>query len=856
MRLVNFKSNFFWLSLVLIVVSILFNITSIKNILIDVYKWHAVQPETIQGGIELIFFFSVIYLFLFKFKKRLYLQYVPLVLIAVYLQLHQVLLPAASAIIYLEIIVSVGFFIIKISKFRYTVYSLKLYFVAFLIGFVCWSLMALILSGLGLGTINDLRLLTLFLAVLSLLKRNTPMFVYIYKQGLSFNRVNTAGFTFVITLLMTQFAKTNRALDYDSIWYGLRPEEVLIGNHSFFDNLGLTMVVHYYPKLFELFALPLSGLGDFSFIMSVNIMLYALLLLVVFKFTKDITNNNSYSILATVALGSIPAISNMASTAKTDIFSSLFILAAAYSLWLWYKERSTFTFIISVSLALLACSGKITSLMYIPLLFLGYGMAYFINRKVDTERRFFEKMEYTKKSVLLLISSICVFGGIAFRTYKLTGYPFYPIMKSLWERMGFEGKYPFTDNSQDFILSDQKDFLNHWYKILFDPAGYTHYIMVWPSNMYLFFWIFSIIFIVLFRKVLTRRSYVLLIAFLPINISAVYNIMSFPQGGDGNYYIPVILFAGISFIALIDNIDIKLKKVIVFCLLLFIPVQSYIMLVSHFSWSWGTSKFSADLLKTNFETYNSKLQLFQNEGLLEIEKELKARGGNNNCIGLLQYDGQEQTLNQLSCKYEDIPHMSSRYGNSNLFSSVDNFKKYLLWANVKFIIIPKTDTEGYDQVKSVINELENSDNTKRFDSEKFYMIEINQKDIHQVSGKGDAFFEASLLKGWYPKENSYRWISKEAIGDFQSGEEGILTITGIVPDVLEDIELSVQVNDYKFPVQKLNEGKFNIQLNNHIPTNAKVRIKIEVNKTFVPKDKGLNGDNRELGIVITDFVLK
>ncbi|WP_091013135.1 MULTISPECIES: hypothetical protein [Paenibacillus] len=856
MRLVNFKSKFFWLSFVLIVASLVFNIASVKNILINVYKWHAIQPETVQGGIELIFFFLVIYFFILKFKERLYLKYVPLVVIAVYLQLHQVLLPAILAVIYFEIIISLGFFIMSFSKLRYKVRSLKLYLVAFLIGFVCWSLMALILSGLGFGTINDLRLLTLFLAVFGLIKWNTPMFVYIYKQGLSFNRIIMTGFTFVIILLMTQFAKTNRALDYDSIWYGLRPEEVLVGKHSFFDNLGLTMVVHYYPKLFELFALPLSGLGDFSFILSINIMLYALLLLVVFKFTKDITNNNNFSCLATVALGSIPAISNMASTAKTDMFSSLFILAAAYSLWLWYKERSTWAFLIAISLSLISFGGKITSLMYIPLLFLGYGMAYLINRRGDTGRRFFEKTENTKKAIFLLISSICVFLGITFRTYELTGYPFYPIMKNFWSRLGFEGKYPFTDNSQDFILSDQKNFLNHWYKILFDPAGYNHYIMVWPSNIYLFFWIFSIVFIILFRKKLTKNSYFLLIAFLPTFISAVYNIMSFPQGGDGNYYIPVILFSGISFIALIANLDINLKKVVVFCLLLFIPVQSYIMLVSHFSWSWGTSKFSTNLLKTNFETNENKLQLFQNEGVLEIEKELRFRGNNNNCIGLLQYDGQEQTLNQLSCRYEDIPHMSSRYGNLNLFNSVDNFKKYLLWANVKFIIMPKIDTEGYEQVKSVIDELESKGNARRIDSTNFYMIEINQEDIHQLTGIQDSFFNASLLKGWYPKENSYRWISKEAIGDFQSGDEGVLTIKGMVPDELENIELSIQVNDYKLPVQKLSKGKFNIQFNNHIPINSKVRIKMEINKSFVPKVIGLNGDTRELGIVITDFILK
>lgn len=856
MRYNIFKSKMIWFSLLIVIMSLVFNLASIKNILIDVYLWHAVQPETLQGGLELICFFIIILTsFLFCNRSKL-INFIPVLAVVIYLQLHQVLLPATVALIYFEIIISIGFFIGKLFKSNLSPSSLNSYLLAFLMGFVTWSCFAILISAMGFGTINDLRILTVVLGLISIVKLNTPLTLYIYKKVTSLNRYNKVGVAFSITLILTQFAKTNRALDYDSLWYGLRPEQVLIGSNSFFDNLGMTMVVHYYPKLFELFALPVSDLNDYSFILSINVLFYVLLLLVIYKFCFVITNNINSSMFATILLGSTPAIANMASTAKTDIFSALFIVSTGYCLWLWIRDRDLLNAVVAISSALLAFGGKITSLMYIPLLYLGYALVYLVNLRGNRKTRFIESKANKNLSVYLLVSSIIVFLGIYYRTFKLTGYPIHAVLGKLWSKLGFVSKYPFAGAPDDFILSDDKEIFKHWIKILFSPEGYTHYIMVWPSNLYLYIWIISIIILIVFRKRLVTSNKLLLVAFIPIFISGVYNIFSFPQGGDGNYYIPVIVFTLISFFGLIKDFSKKFKKVIIICLILFIPTQTYIMMVSHFSWSWGTSKFSADLTKNNIESYDQKIQLFKQEGVYEIEEELAKQPSTSNCIGLLEYDGQEQILNQLSCRFEDIPHMNSRYGNSSLFSSVDAFKEYLMWANVKYIIMPKSSVEGFEYVKKVISELEQSPNTIRLEATKFYLLEINSNDIPSVQGKiSSSLDDAILTKGWYSKEANYRWISNEATGVFKSGELGRFTLNGVVPDELEEVQLSILVDDLEVKTWSLSKGDFTIQLND-IPNNSEVNITLRVNKSFIPKQIGINEDTRELSIVIKELFLE
>ena len=49
--------------------------------------------------------------------------------------------------------------------------------------------------------------------------------------------IETASIIIIAGIVLALFAKTNTAQDYDSLWYGLRSQYVLVGQNSFYDDL-------------------------------------------------------------------------------------------------------------------------------------------------------------------------------------------------------------------------------------------------------------------------------------------------------------------------------------------------------------------------------------------------------------------------------------------------------------------------------------------------------------------------------------------------------------------------------------------------------------------------------------------
>ena len=723
--------------LVIGIICIISNLATIKYIILGVYGWHSVQPETVQGGLELLTVFFIFCFILIYLKKKQVLLF--LAIAAFYLQRNQVLLPVITALLYFEIIILIGRRVSenKIFKCFSEINTIFYYLKNFFIGFIVWCLGALVLSYMGYGTFVELQIMTIVFMFISIQKFNGPkstLTVSLLKKILVSGKGFKLGFSFVSTIMLMQFAKTNRAIDYDSIWYGLRPEWVLLGNHSFFDSNGLVEFVHYYPKLFELFTVPLSTFGDYSFISSINVMFFGLLILLVYMFTVKLIDNKKYSIIFIVILSCTPAIANMASTAKMDLFTAFFILFGTFFFWCFYEYKHISLFLLACSSFLIAMGGKITSLMFVPLVILGF-ICFFMLKWFNNKENPFSSASFTVKqlklnlslSVCALLSSFFIFFSVCYRTYRLTGHPFYPFLGSLWEHLGFKIKYPFLSNGEDLGLIEEKNWFIHWAKIIFNPNGYVHYIMVWPGNVYLILIISSWLILVFYSydKNMNKKALKLFFIMLPVFLSTIYCITTFPKGGDGNYYIISIIFSVLAFIPIFNLTNKNLQKYILICLLLYVPIQSFVTLVSHFSWSWGTSKFELSLTNTNFDTENYNADNFKKIGVEKIANYIKENGGKENCIGLLDKDGQEFTLNQLSCKFEDIQHMASIHGNPALFRTKESFLQYLSWANVRYIIVSKKEVTDFIEVKKVISDLDEKHARIKIDDVNFYLIDLD-----------------------------------------------------------------------------------------------------------------------------------
>ena len=78
------------------------------------------------------------------------------------------------------------------------------------------------------------------------------------------------GLTFVLLILALQAGRMNGAIDFDSLWYGVRGSKILDMGKGIYENPGMIGIVYTYSKGLETLTLPLSVLPSFSFQISFN----------------------------------------------------------------------------------------------------------------------------------------------------------------------------------------------------------------------------------------------------------------------------------------------------------------------------------------------------------------------------------------------------------------------------------------------------------------------------------------------------------------------------------------------------------------------------------------------------------
>lgn len=685
-----------------LLLSIIFNYLSIKHILLEVYKWHLHQPQTYQGGIEISVLFIIFCVS--NYALRSYRKtniFIWFLLSILYLRLHATDVPVLTAIVYFEMIMSLGNSLKKLLKIEENENdSIQKYLTNFVLGISVWCLFAIILSGLGFGNYNELRILTVVLFGLSLIKGINKPFTYTLLkkvEGLSTKEKNLVAF--LIIIILVQFAKSSSAFDYDSLWYGLRPQLVLTGNNSFFDNLGLVTQVFVYPKLMEFFFIPISNLGDFSFIYCANTLIFVFIILTLINFLRSFKVSKLQSLWGVLLIATLPVF-NMASTAKPDILALFLFLQAAYNARLWIDNYSKWNLTLTIVASELALAVKVTNWLYIPLLIFGIIIIVLKEKKLNFHW-IIDPINYLKHIIIVLLGLID-FILMCLRTFVLTGYPVYPVIFGpLWKFIGFQAKYPFNYKTTAGNPQSQTfwGLIGRWEKMFFEPKSYGHIIMLWTGNIGLY--LIGIFFIMLFlRKISIKGNEKYFFLFIPVVLSGLFYGSLFVNGGDGNYYLPPLSLALILLLGIIFKTNLGKRIILVCSLAIFILVQSVIMFVSHPSWSWGTSSFSTNLFQSIYDSDSVVKNNLEFAGLTQIAKYVSEGKGTKRAIGF----GQEQILNQLPCRFEHIPGIvSPDLGNPSIGETVDSFSTYLKWAKINYIIIPKSGIQGFKAIQDAIS---------------------------------------------------------------------------------------------------------------------------------------------------------
>src|SRR5690606_24301550 len=179
------------------------------------------------------------------------------------------------------------------------------------------------------------------------------------------------------------FARTKVALGYDALWYGLQPQHVLVPRHSIFESLGLVSPVHYYPKIYEMWLLPVSGLGDSSVICGMGILVMVLLLIACRAMMREVNLDEAIQMPALALIATLPALANVAGQPKPDVFATLFVLLSALAAARYIRRPSIDAASWAAACAAIACSAKLTAVPYIGTLVVATLVASWLAKRAE-----------------------------------------------------------------------------------------------------------------------------------------------------------------------------------------------------------------------------------------------------------------------------------------------------------------------------------------------------------------------------------------------------------------------------------------------------------------------------------------
>ena len=325
---------------------------------------------------------------------------------------------------------------------------------------------------------------------------------------------------FILPFLYIQISRSNIALDYDSLRYGLRSAYILFSHQDtvqaglfsmikgFFSSHGLLNAVYSYPKGLELLTAPLSFLPGYGFLLAFQIWIYLALGFALFLLARKINPKSGMGVFLLFYFFS--SIGNMAVTVKTD---NITLLLQVLSLYFYAKgERKN-----SLSMLILSYSFKPTAVVFSTLIFIGLffdsllkktikGFFYEENRfKGGSKQEVIEEESVEKGSgrfcilgtrkegsTALILFAILFTGLITLRTFLITGLPFSTTFTGIFKAMGFSVKWPFNlDAHVDYSgkkagLELVASFLRRVFSFLFYPVGedMAHVSIAWSGPLF------------------------------------------------------------------------------------------------------------------------------------------------------------------------------------------------------------------------------------------------------------------------------------------------------------------------------------------------------------------------------------
>ena len=673
--------------------------------------------------------------------------------VLVFSWIHVVFLPMVVSAVYLISLLAIGRFLRKRVFFRGTVWERPYFsfYMDFLFGASFAIVVYCLLSALGVGKIAWMRLSVYALGVAALgfdfssiscqcimgwqtlswmLDGRDKVSVHVIeagKQALLFTgrhfwnrkcrnkpagsgasreiprrvrRAWTLAAGWCVLMFLIQVGRLNIALDFDTLWYGVRSQYIVAGGTGLYENPGLVGMVYVYSKGFEVLTLPLCDLASHSYLTFFNLWLAVLGIGAMVWNAVLLTGNRKQEtekkltyhsvlpgIMAAVLTVSVPGIMNMALTAKADLITWLLqlIMLGCFFQYIHVYENHWIFLSGAAGSYFLSLTMKPTSLVFSTAVFgmMGLYLLWFWFHERGAAADLFHHL------VRLIVSLCLPFGalaGIWARTMKITGMPVTSVFTSIFAWFGFKMKYPFATSELPQNYQEESTLhvlARRIWQMLMQPQGEDmgHVILAWGTSLMAVLIVMLVLYGI-FSKKGDEQSHIwnaALVIFFPFVIVSLISLSMLYQI-DGNYFMllysmlilgacrAMVYFKKIGFYPLASK-----------CLAPLLVLNLIVTAIS--SWAWTAGFSEIHLLNKGRVNHRAQEQArMEEKGNTLIWQEV-SQDPENRVIAF----GTHPYCLQFPCNVESYKDITSPWGNVELVNSPEAFETYMAYAKTDYV---------------------------------------------------------------------------------------------------------------------------------------------------------------------------
>ena len=662
-----------------------------------------------------------------------------------YLYLHQAATALIIVFIYVKALIWLGDILLLFIRKKYKEESnITRMLNSFVIGSLFYIISVCIMSALHIASIEVLRVYTLLLAAITIVLylwlrifkvieiKPDPIFEeeFVKLRGKNYFCVGTA---IMLSALLLQLGRINIALDYDSLRYGLRSLSVLIGNTGIYDKLGTVNDVYVYPKGLEILTLALNNEITFGFVLSFNYICAILMLICVYEIITVCTESINKSWLGVVLVSVTPAVMNMSISAKTDIITLLMQLVSVLNICLYIKNKKNFYIIFALTALLASIIYKPTSLLFS----FGIGVAnliylffeHILNK--NKPERVKDKKSFDVSFIYLLAFPLLAAVFVYARTYMLTGHIITSVYSSVWYKLGIQTKYPYTigiykSGGMNMSSGESVDMLYRLFQLFIAPTKEVHIYIASPTVLIAVLAGVSIILSVrfLFKKNNNKEIFAYIAVLLVVDALVSLISLFILNQIDGNYFILLFTLIITATCFLVERDSLKyLFRGLLPC----IVFAFFITGLTNWAGVRGLSTKIND--GSTFGIYNHHTKfldrdLKERKEFADAYEDLKELG---NPRTLLLSD--DDSLSALGLDIRTYTDITGSGGNPAVVKTLDHFKRYLDYAQIKYICVDKEYLKDRQRASDVVKYMYEEGSTKIY--KKYGDVVIYKVDVKQ-----------------------------------------------------------------------------------------------------------------------------